>query len=202
TGGEAIAGSTRMKAGTAQKIVLNLISTAVMVRMGRVYRGLMVDMRASNTKLRRRAATIVSEIVRCPEQDAARYVEQADGDVKTAVLLGLGLDRGEAAQLLRRHAGNLRNAIDEARLLAPSPARGGGGGGGGGTPRRAGPAASAMAREIAEIPAAAARLLARSDVLERIAERVEHVKPRMVVFCGRGSSGHVGVYLRYLVEAR
>src|SRR5262245_15942567 len=63
-------------------------------------------------------------------------------------------------------------------------------------------AASAMAREIAEIPAAAARLLARSDVLGTIVERVERAKPRMVVFCGRGSSGHVGVYLRYLFEAR
>src|SRR5215470_9043252 len=81
TGGEVIAGSTRMKAGTAQKIVLNLFSTAVMVRMGRVHRGLMVDMRASNAKLRRRAAAIVGEIVRCPENDATRYVEEADGDV-------------------------------------------------------------------------------------------------------------------------
>jgi len=63
-------------------------------------------------------------------------------------------------------------------------------------------AASAMAREIAEIPAAAARLLARTEVIATIVARVERAKPRMVVFCGRGSSGHVGVYLRYLVEAR
>src|SRR6266700_1667559 len=62
--------------------------------------------------------------------------------------------------------------------------------------------ASAMAREIAEIPAAAACLLARTDVVAAIVERVELAKPRMVVFCGRGSSGHVGVYLRYLFEAR
>src|SRR6187455_57657 len=113
TGSEVIAGSTRMKAGTAQKIVLNLFSTAVMVRMGRVYRGLMVDMRARNAKLRRRAAAIVSEIVRCPESDAARHLEQADGDVKTAILIGFGLGRGEAAQLLQRHGGNLRSAINE-----------------------------------------------------------------------------------------
>jgi len=111
TGSEVIAGSTRMKAGTAQKIVLNLFSTAVMVKMGRVYRGLMVDMRARNAKLRRRAETIVSEIVRCPERDAARYLEQADGDVKTAILLALGLNRSDAAQLLQRHGGNLRAAI-------------------------------------------------------------------------------------------
>ena len=111
TGSEVIAGSTRMKAGTAQKIVLNLFSTAVMMKMGRVYRGLMVDMRARNAKLRQRAETIVSEIARCPERDAARYLEQAGGDVKTAVLLGLGLNRNEAAQLLERHGGNLRAAI-------------------------------------------------------------------------------------------
>src|SRR5215468_914481 len=111
TGSEVIAGSTRMKAGTAQKIVLNLFSTAVMVKMGRVYRGLMVDMRARNAKLRRRAEVMVGEIVRCPQDDAARYLDQADGDVKTAVLLGLGLGRSEAAQLLRRHGGNLRSAI-------------------------------------------------------------------------------------------
>jgi len=115
TGSEVIAGSTRMKAGTAQKIVLNLFSTAVMVRMGRVYRGLMVDMRARNAKLRRRAAAIVGEIVRCPERDAARHLEQADGDVKTAILIGFGLSRSDAAQLLQRHGGNLRSAINESK---------------------------------------------------------------------------------------
>jgi glucosamine--fructose-6-phosphate aminotransferase (isomerizing) len=61
---------------------------------------------------------------------------------------------------------------------------------------------SAMAREIAEIPAAAERLLARTDAFATIVERIEQAKPRIVVFCGRGSSGHVGVYLRYLVEAQ
>jgi N-acetylmuramic acid 6-phosphate etherase len=111
SGSEVIAGSTRMNAGTTQKIVLNLFSSTVMVKMGRVYRGLMVDMRARNAKLRRRAGAIVSEIVRCPESDAARYLEQADGDVKTAILLGLGVDRSKAAELLRRHGGNLRAAI-------------------------------------------------------------------------------------------
>jgi N-acetylmuramic acid 6-phosphate etherase len=116
TGPEVIAGSTRMKAGTAQKIVLNLFSTAVMVRLGRVYHGLMVHMRASNIKLRRRAERIVREIVNCSAEDAARFVEQADGDVKTAILLGLGLNATEAAQVLARHDGNLRAAISE---LAP-----------------------------------------------------------------------------------
>ncbi len=113
TGSEVIAGSTRMKAGTAHKIVLNLCSTAVMVRMGRVYRGLMVDMRARNAKLRRRAEAIVSEIIGCSADDAARYLAHADGHLKTGVLIGLGLSRDEAAQMLERHEGNLRSAINE-----------------------------------------------------------------------------------------
>jgi glucosamine--fructose-6-phosphate aminotransferase (isomerizing) len=61
---------------------------------------------------------------------------------------------------------------------------------------------SFMARETAEIPAAAERLLARADVFAAIVKRIKQTKPRMVVFCGRGSSGHVGVYLRYLFEIR
>jgi glucosamine--fructose-6-phosphate aminotransferase (isomerizing) len=61
---------------------------------------------------------------------------------------------------------------------------------------------SAMARETAEIPAAAERLIARSDVFAAIVDRIEQAKPRIIVFCGRGSSGHIGVYLRYLFEAR
>src|SRR5216683_2170248 len=77
TGAEVIAGSTRMKAGTAQKIVLNLFSTTVMVKLGRVYRGLMVDMRARNAKLKRRAEIIVSQIVGCDEKDAAKFVQRA-----------------------------------------------------------------------------------------------------------------------------
>jgi N-acetylmuramic acid 6-phosphate etherase len=112
TGSEVVAGSTRMNAGTAQKIVLNLISTALMVKLGRVYRGLMVDMRARNAKLRRRAVAIVIEIVGCTETEAARCLEQADGDLKTAILVGLGLNRSQAAQLLQQHGGNLRSAIN------------------------------------------------------------------------------------------
>lgn len=113
TGPEVIAGSTRMKAGTAQKIVLNLFSTAVMVRLGRVYRGLMVHMRASNAKLKRRAERMVREIVGCSPDQASELVEQAHGDVKTAILLGFGLDPAQAAGLLARHEGNLRSAIGE-----------------------------------------------------------------------------------------
>jgi N-acetylmuramic acid 6-phosphate etherase len=115
TGSEAIAGSTRMKAGTAQKIVLNLLSTTIMVKLGRVYRGMMVHMRASNVKLRRRAAGIVARVVGCSEADAARLVKRSEGDVKIAILLGLGVSEAKAAELLGRHGGNLRLAIKEIR---------------------------------------------------------------------------------------
>jgi N-acetylmuramic acid 6-phosphate etherase len=113
TGMEVLAGSTRMQAGTAQKIVLNLFSTAVMVKLGRVYRGMMVSMRASNAKLLRRAEIIVSQIVGCNENDAARFVQRAEGDVKIAVLLGLGWEHAAAIESLLRHEGNLRAVIDD-----------------------------------------------------------------------------------------
>jgi len=113
TGTEVIAGSTRMKAGTAQKIVLNLLSTSIMVKLGRVYRGMMVHMRASNAKLRRRAQGMVSRIVGCSEAEAAGLVKRSAGDVKIAVLLGLGLAEAEAAEVLHRHDGNLRLAIKQ-----------------------------------------------------------------------------------------
>ena len=112
TGTEVLAGSTRMQAGTAQKIVLNLFSTAVMVRLGRVYRGLMVNMRASNAKLLRRAEIIVSQIVGCDENDAAKFVQRAEGDVKIAILLGLGWEQTDAVEALLKHEGNLRGVIE------------------------------------------------------------------------------------------
>jgi N-acetylmuramic acid 6-phosphate etherase len=119
TGAEAIAGSTRLKAGTAQKVVLNLISTLIMVRLGRVYRGLMVDMRPTNAKLRRRAARMVMIITGANESQAEHALASADGDVKLGALLVRGLDRGAAQSLLDKHDGNLRLALDEAASAAP-----------------------------------------------------------------------------------
>lgn len=113
TGKEVIAGSTRMQAGTAQKIVLNLLSTAIMVRLGRVYRGMMVSMRARNAKLRKRAERIVAHIVGCGTEQAADLVARGDGEVKIAVLLGFGVEKERAIAALQRHEGNLRQAIDE-----------------------------------------------------------------------------------------
>lgn len=113
TGEEVVAGSTRMKAGTAQKIVLNLFSTLLMIRLGRVYRGLMVHMRATNAKLRHRAAEMVDMITGCGLEAAARHLDHARGDVKRAVLLASGADAVLAETLLGRHHGNLRHALVE-----------------------------------------------------------------------------------------
>jgi N-acetylmuramic acid 6-phosphate etherase len=112
TGSEVIAGSTRMKAGTAQRVVLTLFSTALMVKLGRVYRGMMVQMHAANAKLRQRAAAIVSVIAGCQHNAAARFVEDAKGDVKLAILLAHGLRIEDAAQILEQHHGNLRAAMN------------------------------------------------------------------------------------------
>ncbi|MBW3616563.1 MAG: N-acetylmuramic acid 6-phosphate etherase [Proteobacteria bacterium] len=111
TGPEIVAGSTRMKAGTAQKIALNVLSTAIMLRLGRVYKGLMVDMRVSNRKLRDRAVGMVGEISRIDRAAAENALEQAGGDIKLAALLGLGLEPRRAADLLREAGHNLRVAM-------------------------------------------------------------------------------------------
>ncbi len=111
TGAEAIAGSTRMKAGTAQKIALNLFSTMAMVRLGHVYRGLMVDMRPTNEKLRRRATQMVIAIAGCSQDAAALALAQSDGNVKLASLIARGLQRDKAEALLEKHDGNLRAAL-------------------------------------------------------------------------------------------
>jgi N-acetylmuramic acid 6-phosphate etherase len=113
TGRELIAGSTRMKAGTAQKVVLNLISSGIMLRLGRVYRGMMVNMLPTNAKLKRRAEVMVSEIADCDPAQAARALEEANGEIKRAVLLALGADKAKADTLLRRFDGNLRRILAE-----------------------------------------------------------------------------------------
>ena len=111
TGAELVAGSTRMKAGTAQKIVLNLISTGIMLRLGRVYRGLMVNMQTANAKLRSRAEDIVMRITDCAHPIAAEALKKADGNIKLATLIALGRTRADAEAMLARHDGNLRHAL-------------------------------------------------------------------------------------------
>ncbi|WP_024510774.1 N-acetylmuramic acid 6-phosphate etherase [Bradyrhizobium sp. ARR65] len=113
TGRELIAGSTRMKAGTAQKVVLNLISTGIMLRLGRVYRGMMVNMPPTNAKLKRRAEIMVARIAGCSEAQAAKALDQAEGDIKMAALVVLGYDKAEAESILAGHKGNLRRVFAE-----------------------------------------------------------------------------------------
>ncbi|KXK58289.1 N-acetylmuramic acid 6-phosphate etherase [Micromonospora rosaria] len=113
TGPEVVAGSTRMKAGTAQKLVLNTFSTAVMVRLGRVYSNLMVDLVATNAKLRGRVLSILVEATGCSEEVSRRALHEADGDLKTALVSlvsGAGVPAARAA--LARAAHQVRGALD------------------------------------------------------------------------------------------
>ncbi|HEX4701147.1 MAG TPA: N-acetylmuramic acid 6-phosphate etherase [Pseudonocardiaceae bacterium] len=112
TGPEAIAGSTRMKAGTAQKLVLTAFSTAVMVRFGRTYSNLMVSMRATNAKLRGRTLRILREATGAPSQDCAAALAAADGDLKVALVQLLsGVDTNLAATALAGAQGYVRGAL-------------------------------------------------------------------------------------------
>jgi N-acetylmuramic acid 6-phosphate etherase len=115
TGPEPIAGSTRMKAGTAQRIALNLISSLLMIRLGRVYKGLMVDVQATNIKLARRREAIVRRLTGRGEEEVRRALACAEGDIKVAVLLVDGSDLDTAKMLLRRAGGRLGAAVALAR---------------------------------------------------------------------------------------
>jgi N-acetylmuramic acid 6-phosphate etherase len=110
-GPEVISGSTRMKAGTAQKLVLNTLSTSVMILLGKTYGNLMVDMQPLNAKLRRRAIQIVAAATGL-SADEARVALEAAGDAKTAIVMTLaGVDREEAHRRLEASAGHVREAI-------------------------------------------------------------------------------------------
>lgn len=114
-GPEVLAGSTRLKAGTAQKLVLNMISTITMVRIGKTWGNLMVDLRATNAKLRERAIRIVQAVTETDRATAEEALRRADWEVKPAVLLvELGMDPAEARERLARN-GRLRDALEEGR---------------------------------------------------------------------------------------
>jgi N-acetylmuramic acid 6-phosphate etherase len=114
TGPEPLAGSTRLKAGTAQKVLLNTLSTATMVKLDKVYDNLMVDVVASNKKLRKRALRLVMQLVSIDEQAATKLLEAGDGRVKVAVLMGrASLTAQEARALLESHGGSLRRALHQ-----------------------------------------------------------------------------------------
>jgi N-acetylmuramic acid 6-phosphate etherase len=114
TGPEAIAGSTRMKAGTAQKLVLNAFSSALMIRLGKVHGNLMVDVRATNAKLRRRAVRLVREAARVDSHVAEQALRESAWDVKLAIaLLRLGVSADAARARLTQADGHLRRLFDE-----------------------------------------------------------------------------------------
>ncbi len=111
TGSELVAGSTRMKAGTAQKVILNMISTGIMVQLGRVYGGYMVDMVVSNNKLAERAVRIVSDIAGCSVNVARKALTTANNNIKEAVLISMGHSQAVAADMLAEKSGNLRQVL-------------------------------------------------------------------------------------------
>ncbi|QBI19154.1 N-acetylmuramic acid 6-phosphate etherase [Egibacter rhizosphaerae] len=113
TGPEAVAGSTRLKAGTAQKLLLNTFSTAVMVRLGKTYSNLMVDLSASNEKLRRRTLTILGEASGADEATCRATLEAAGGSLKVAlVMLLAGVASAPATRALEEASGKVRGALD------------------------------------------------------------------------------------------
>jgi N-acetylmuramic acid 6-phosphate etherase len=118
-GPEVVTGSTRMKAGTATKLVLNTLTTAAMIRLGKTYGNLMVDLRAWNDKLIDRSERIVMETTGLPRNEARGVIEAADGKVKTAIVMARRrVSRDEAERLLEEHEGHLRAIVGD-----PPPVR-------------------------------------------------------------------------------
>ncbi|MCL2843538.1 MAG: N-acetylmuramic acid 6-phosphate etherase [Oscillospiraceae bacterium] len=112
TGPEVIMGSTRMKAGTAQKMILNMISTSLMIKYGKVYGNLMVDVVPSNIKLVERACRIITMATGCSEEDAAKYLNISEHNVKLAICMVLtGKDKESCQALLAENVGNVSKTI-------------------------------------------------------------------------------------------
>jgi N-acetylmuramic acid 6-phosphate etherase len=111
-GPEVVAGSTRMKAGTAQKLTLNMMTTAAMIRLGRVYDGYMIGVQPRSRKLWRRALVIISHIAGVEEREAERLLKEAGGDIPVAILMAVkGCQPDEARRLLEEAEGSLRRAM-------------------------------------------------------------------------------------------
>jgi N-acetylmuramic acid 6-phosphate etherase len=124
TGPEAIAGSTRLKAGTAQKMVLNLLSTASMVRLGRVYENWMIYVALTNQKLRQRGARILQEASGASVSNAQRALRQAQHDLPVAlVMLKTGANVHGARRRLQQSSGNVRQALESQRNKQPRTTR-------------------------------------------------------------------------------
>lgn len=111
-GPEVLTGSSRLKSGTAQKLVLNMLTTASMILMGKCYQNLMVDVQASNEKLKARAIRIVMQVTDCDKALAEETLKQADQNAKLAIMMILSrLDRSQAEALLEKHQGKLQLAL-------------------------------------------------------------------------------------------
>ncbi|WP_273382963.1 N-acetylmuramic acid 6-phosphate etherase [Actinobacillus porcinus] len=107
-GAEVLTGSSRMKSGTAQKLVLNMLTTASMILMGKCYQNLMVDVQASNEKLRARAIRIVMQATECSKETAEKMLQTAEGNAKLAIMMILGnLDKERAVKILQENQGKL-----------------------------------------------------------------------------------------------
>ncbi len=112
-GPEVIMGSTRMKSGTAQKLVLNMLTTTSMIRLGKVYENMMIDLQMTNKKLIERSKKIVMTITGVTYEEAGKYLEQAGGHVKTAlVMIKAGVDAEAARERLKKSDGFVRGAIE------------------------------------------------------------------------------------------
>lgn len=112
TGAEVVTGSTRMKAGTAQKLILNMISTSVMIKRGKVYKNLMVDVQPTNEKLKMRAVNIVSQSLDCSEEEARTLLTKCHYNVKIAILSGLtGKNEKECEEVLLKNNGNISETV-------------------------------------------------------------------------------------------
>lgn len=112
-GPEILTGSTRLKAGTAQKMVLNMISTATMIRIGKVYDNLMIDVQATNEKLVSRAIGIIQTITHLDEQESTKLYHQAHQNIKAAIVMHFkSVSYSEAQQLLSNHHGNVKSVIN------------------------------------------------------------------------------------------
>jgi N-acetylmuramic acid 6-phosphate etherase len=188
TGPEAIAGSTRLKATSALKLILNSFSTALMIRLGKTYSNLMIEAAGTNSKLRARLVRILIETTGAAEADCAAALARAGGDVKLALvdLLGDGDGMPAARQALGGSGGSVRGAL--ARLGTAQPA----------VP---GPAGRLMAAEMAEQPGILRALAGRSGELAELAGGSLPDPLAGVLIVAAGPAAQAGLYGCYLLEA-
>ncbi len=114
TGAEVISGSTRLKAGTAQKLVLNMLTTLAMARVGKIYKNYMVDLQAKNEKLKNRATRLIALAADISIDKAKKYAQKTNFNVKTATVMAkLKVNKKQAEEILKKHKGFLRGALNE-----------------------------------------------------------------------------------------